>query len=138
LPKIRPILAIFILEPPFLNCLDPCLFKLNYRLYYDQNYMCFPANLADLIFVPTLKICCHFWTSTIKVRMFSLQACVDGTYILNIIIWQQSNSAIFNILYRIMNNSSLAGIWTHTIDTLHHHSLSLTSSALYHSTTSTP
>ena len=26
-------------------------------------------------------------------------------YILNIIIWQQSNSAIFNILYRIMKNS---------------------------------
>ena len=29
-------------------------------------------------------------------------------------------------------------IWTHTIDTLQHHSLSLTSSALDHSTTSTP
>jgi hypothetical protein len=27
------------------------------------------------------------------------------TYILNIIIWQQSNSAIFNILYRIMKKS---------------------------------
>ena len=34
--------------------------------------------------------------------------------------------------------SSLDGIWTHTIDTLQHHSLSLTSSALDHSTTSTP
>jgi hypothetical protein len=31
--------------------------------------------------------------------------CVDGTYILDIIIWQQSNSAIFNILYRIMKNA---------------------------------
>jgi hypothetical protein len=30
----------------------------------------------------------------------------DGTYILNIIIWQQSNSAIFNILYRMMKHSS--------------------------------
>ena len=34
--------------------------------------------------------------------------------------------------------SSLDGIWTHTIDTLQHQSLSLTSSALDHSTTSTP
>ena len=34
--------------------------------------------------------------------------------------------------------SSLDRIWTHTIDTLQHHSLSLTSSALDHSTTSTP
>ena len=34
--------------------------------------------------------------------------------------------------------SSLDGIWTHTIVTLQHHSLSLTSSALDHSTTSTP
>ena len=34
--------------------------------------------------------------------------------------------------------SSLDGIWTHTIDTLQHHSHSLTSSALNHSTTSTP
>ena len=34
--------------------------------------------------------------------------------------------------------SSLDGIWTHTIDTLQHHSLSPTSSALDHSTTSTP
>ena len=34
--------------------------------------------------------------------------------------------------------SSLDGIWTHTIDTLQHHSLSLTSSALDLSTTSTP
>ena len=34
--------------------------------------------------------------------------------------------------------SSLDGIWTHTIDTLQHHSLSLTSSALCHSTSSTP
>ena len=34
--------------------------------------------------------------------------------------------------------SSLDGIWTHTIDTLQHHSLSLTSSALDHSTTFTP
>jgi hypothetical protein len=34
--------------------------------------------------------------------------------------------------------SSLDGIWTHTIDTLQHHSFSLTSSALLHSTTSTP
>ena len=33
--------------------------------------------------------------------------------------------------------SSLDGIWTHTIDTLQHHSLSLTSSDLDHSTTST-
>jgi hypothetical protein len=32
--------------------------------------------------------------------------------------------------------SSLYGIWTHTIDTLQHHSLSLMSSALDHSTTS--
>ena len=31
--------------------------------------------------------------------------------------------------------SSLDGIWTHTIDTLQHHSLNLTSSALDHSTT---
>jgi hypothetical protein len=30
------------------------------------------------------------------------------------------------------------GIWTHTIDTLQHHSLSFTSSALDHSTISTP
>ena len=34
--------------------------------------------------------------------------------------------------------SSLDGIWTHTIVTLQHHSLSLTSSALDHSTISTP
>jgi hypothetical protein len=34
--------------------------------------------------------------------------------------------------------SSLDGIWTHTIVTLQHHSLSLTSSALDHSTTYTP
>ena len=34
--------------------------------------------------------------------------------------------------------SSLYGIWTHTINTLQHHSLSLTSSALDHSTTSAP
>ena len=34
--------------------------------------------------------------------------------------------------------SSLDGIWTHTIDTLQYHSLSLTSSTLDHSTTSTP
>jgi hypothetical protein len=34
--------------------------------------------------------------------------------------------------------SSLDGIWTHTIDTLQHHSLSLTFSALNHSTTSIP
>ena len=43
-------------------------------------------------------------------------------------------------LARNQNNfcSSLDGIWTHTIDTLQHHSLSLTSSALDHWTTSTP
>jgi hypothetical protein len=34
--------------------------------------------------------------------------------------------------------SSLDGIWTHTIDALQHHPLRLTSSALGHSTTSTP
>jgi hypothetical protein len=33
--------------------------------------------------------------------------------------------------------SSLDGFWTHTIDTVQHHSLSLTASALDHSTTST-
>jgi hypothetical protein len=37
-----------------------------------------------------------------------------------------------------VNVLSLVEIWTHTIDTLQHHSLSLTSSALDHSTTSTP
>jgi hypothetical protein len=44
-------------------------------------------------------------------------------------------SVSFNVRFWIC--SSLDGIWTHTIDTLQHHSLSLTSSALDHATTST-
>ena len=45
-----------------------------------------------------------------------------------------------NLLKLYLSNfcSSLDGILTHTIDTLQHQSLSLRSSALYHSTTSAP
>jgi hypothetical protein len=42
------------------------------------------------------------------------------------------------IWYCLIKTPSLDGIWTHTIDTLQHHSLSLMSSALDHSNTSTP
>jgi hypothetical protein len=49
-----------------------------------------------------------------------------------------SNTVWFNFQTYINVCSSLDGIWTHTIDTLQHHSLSLTSSALDHSTTFTP
>jgi hypothetical protein len=46
----------------------------------------------------------HHWKSRDRHRT-CVEACVDGTYILNIIIWQQSDSTIFNILYRIQITS---------------------------------
>ena len=55
-----------------------------------------------------------------------------------IYVWKL-NQTVLELDFRAVKFcSSLDGIWTHTIDTLHHHSLSLTSSALDHSTTSTP
>jgi hypothetical protein len=56
-----------------------------------------------------------------------------------IYVWKL-NQTVLELDFRALSNfcSSLDGIWTHTIDTLQHHSLSLTSSALDHSTTSTP
>jgi hypothetical protein len=63
----------------------------------------------------------------------------DTRLILNIIyVWKLNQTVLESILELSNFCSSLDGIWTHTIDTLQHHSLSLTSSALYHSTTSTP
>ena len=57
---------------------------------------------------------------------------------LYIYVWKL-NQTVLELDFRAVKFcSSLDGIWTHTIDTLQHHSLSLTSSALDHSTTSTP
>ena len=56
----------------------------------------------------------------------------------NIYVWKL-NQTVLELDFRAVKFcSSLDGIWTHTIVTLQHHSLSLTSSALDHSTTSTP
>ena len=53
-------------------------------------------------------------------------------------VWKL-NQTVLELDFRAVKFcSSLDGIWTHTIDTLQHHSLSLTSSTLDHSTTSTP
>ena len=55
-----------------------------------------------------------------------------------IYVWKL-NQTVLELDFRAVKFcSSLDGIWTHTIDTLQHHSLSLTSIALDHSTTSTP
>jgi hypothetical protein len=55
-----------------------------------------------------------------------------------IYVWKL-NQTVLELVLELSNFcSSLDGIWTHTILTLQHHSLSLTSSALDHSTTSTP
>ena len=55
-----------------------------------------------------------------------------------IYVWKL-NQIVLELDFRAVKFcSSHDGIWTHTIDTLQHHSLSLTSSALDHSTTSTP
>jgi hypothetical protein len=63
----------------------------------------------------------------------------DTRLILNFIYVWKLNQTMLELDFRAVKFcSSLDGIWTHTIDTLQHHSLSLTSSALDHSTTSTP
>ena len=55
-----------------------------------------------------------------------------------IYVWKL-NQTVLELDFRAVKFcSSLYVIWTHTIDTLQHHSGSLTSSALDHSTTSTP
>jgi hypothetical protein len=54
-------------------------------------------------------------------------------------VWFNFQTYIYNTIFELLNFcSSLDGIWTHTIDTLQHQSLSLMSSALDHSTTSAP
>ena len=66
----------------------------------------------------------------------SLSLCI---YIyIYIYVWKL-NQTVLELDFRAVKFcSSLDGIWTHTIDTLQYHSLSLTFSALDHSTTSTP
>jgi hypothetical protein len=65
----------------------------------------------------------------------------QSTFSIFIFLWNCTN--MFSRYYNTYQQptlryfcSSLDEIWTHTIDTLQHHSLSLTSSALDHSTTS--
>ena len=55
-----------------------------------------------------------------------------------IYVWKLNQTVLELDFIAVKFCSSLDGIWTHTIVTLQHHSLSLTSSALDHSTTSTP
>ena len=55
-----------------------------------------------------------------------------------IYVWKLNQTVLELDFKAVKFCSSLDGIWTHTIDALQHHSLSLMSSALDHSTTSTP
>jgi hypothetical protein len=55
-----------------------------------------------------------------------------------IYVWKLKHTVLELDFRAVKFCSSLDGIWTHTIDTLQYHSLSLTFSALDHSTTSTP
>ena len=59
------------------------------------------------------------------------------TVYIYIYVWKLSQTVLELDFRAVKFCSSLGGIWTHTIVTLQHHSLSLTSSALDHSTTST-
>jgi hypothetical protein len=53
-----------------------------------------------------------------------------------IYVWKLNQTVLELDLWAVKFCSSLNGIWTHTIDTLQHQSLSLMSSALDHSTIS--
>jgi hypothetical protein len=76
----------------------------------------------------------HTFTTTTDPYAF-----IDPSYIyIYIRLKIKPNSVRIRFLELSNFCSSLDGIWTHTIDTLQHHSLSLTSSALDHLTTSTP
>ena len=55
-----------------------------------------------------------------------------------IYVWKLNQTVLEFDFWAVKFLSSLDRIWTHTIDTLQHHSLGLTSSVLDHSTTSTP
>ena len=72
--------------------------------------------------------------NSVRIRFLSCAIFVlPSTYIY---VWKL-NQTVLELDFWVSNFcSSLDGIWTHTIDTLQHHSLSLTSSALDHSTTS--
>ena len=68
-----------------------------------------------------------------------LKVTKDTRLKLNIIYVWRLNQTVLELDFRAINIcSSFDGIWTHTIDALQYHSISLTSSALDHSTTSTP
>jgi hypothetical protein len=90
--------------------------------------------LRVLRFLPPIKLTCHDITEIL------LKVALNTTKQTN----KQTNKPKplqlqIKLLFLELSNfcSSLDGIWTHTIDTLQHHLLSLTSSALNHSTTST-
>ena len=79
-------------------------------------------NFVNIFFVTPLSV--------------SLHNLLD--FYIYIYVWKL-NQIVLELDFRAVKFfSSLDGIWTHTIDTLQHHSFSLTSSALDHSTTSTP
>ena len=81
----------------------------------------------------------HRHVSTIRYSLSSLVGRFPKTLYIYIYIWKLNQTVLELDLIRAVNLcSALAGIWTHNIDTLQNHSLSLTSSALDHSTTSTP
>jgi hypothetical protein len=64
-----------------------------------------------------------------------LLSCIDCIYIY-IYVWKLNQTVLELDLWAVKFCSSLDGIWTHTIDTLQHQSLSLMSNALDLSTTS--
>jgi hypothetical protein len=59
-------------------------------------------------------------------------------YIYIYIRWKLNQTVLELDCWAVIFFPSLDGIWTHTIDTLQHQSISLMSSALDHSTTSAP
>jgi hypothetical protein len=71
-------------------------------------------------------------------RGVALTSCFSCKFRIYIYVWKLSQTVLELEFRAVKFCSSLDRIRTHTIDTLQHHSLSLTSSALDHSTTSTP
>ena len=102
------------------------------KLYYILWNMClFITSLCVISFVhASLFDYCH--------RIISWKFIYVWYIYINIRLKFKPNSVRTRFLSSQFFCSSLDGIWILTIDALQHHSLSLTSSALDHSTTSTP
>ena len=105
----------------------------NYRPNYRQNF----SRAKDTSYYVYLKPgICIYYPNRLPNFIYILHIYLKGK------THYQTKRNTYNTGMRLKIKpnfcSSLDGIWTHTIDTLQHHSLSLTSSALDHSTTSTP